>query len=756
VRERSVSRPADEPRGGGNHHPRRGAGHPDHRQDGPLPRVPRAVENPSVATASTTGGSQDRAPGRIWWPWLAFAVFIATFVPGMVFHVLNGLDVLSTIPFVLAFTMFSLVGLLIVTHDRRNRVGILLLVGSLIMVACSSAGDFATWALAQGHEGPVVAIPALTTNLGWLLGLLLPVFLLPLLFPDGQLPSRRWRPLVWCVAVFIAVVAVWLLLGQRLLSGTGNRDIGVRNPLFLDAIGRVKLEPFIALTVPLLFGLSVLSLVLRFRRSSGVERQQIKWVAFGLPLSVLTLVVSGFVGNETLVGSVLGGASYLVFPVTIGIAILRFHLYDLDFVIRKTLVYGALAAFVTVVYAGIVIGVGAVVGGRNNLALSIAATAIVAVAFQPVRERATRIANRLVYGKRATPYEVLARFGDRVAATYASEDVLPRMARSVAEGTGAERVEVWLRLGDAWRRGAVWQSDAGETPAMDNQASAAGSAEPPAGSVEVRNRGELLGAIEVAKPASEPLTPAEVALIEDLAGQAGLVLSNARMTAELQERVDALGHRTEELRESRRRIVAAHDTERRRLERNIHDGAQQHLVALAVKLRLVKAIIAKDPERGTAVLQELRTQIGDAVGTLTSLALGIYPPILEERGIAAAIESQARIGALPVIVDADGVGRAPIEAEAAVYFCCLEAIQNATKYAEPTQVSVWLGRDGDAIVFEVADDGRGFDPATTPPGSGLRNMADRLSVLGGAVDVISSLGHGTTIRGRLPATLEAR
>ena len=200
--------------------------------------------------------------------------------------------------------------------------------------------------------------------------------------------------------------------------------------------------------------------------------------------------------------------------------------------------------------------------------------------------------------------------------------------------------------------------------------------------------------------------------------------------------------------------MAAHDAERRRLERNIHDGAQQHLVALAVKLRLAKATLAKDPERGAEMLRGLRTEVDDAIETLTSLALGIYPPVLEERGIAAALEVQAKMARFPVDVDAGGLERAPIETEAAVYFCCLEAIQNASKYAEPTHVSVHLERRDGAIAFSVADDGHGFDPAVTPPGSGLRNMADRVSTVGGSIDVESAPGRGTTVRGLVPLVSE--
>ena len=287
-----------------------------------------------------------------------------------------------------------------------------------------------------------------------------------------------------------------------------------------------------------------------------------------------------------------------------------------------------------------------------------------------------------MYGERATPYEVLSRFSDRIAGTYATEDVLPRTARVIAEGTGAERVGVWLRVGDTlYERGAWPAADRTPTPVA-----MAGKELPEfpgtAATVPVRHGDELLGAVTVTRPPGESLTPAEASLLDDLAGQAGLVLANVRLTAELQARLDEIARRSEELRASRQRIVTTQDAERRRLERNIHDGAQQHLVALAVKLRLVRGMLSKDPARAASMLGELGVEVDEAIETLSSLALGIYPPVLEERGIAAALESQVRVGSIPVVVDADGVDRQPIETEAAVYFCCLEAIQNAAKYAQ--------------------------------------------------------------------------
>jgi signal transduction histidine kinase len=260
----------------------------------------------------------------------------------------------------------------------------------------------------------------------------------------------------------------------------------------------------------------------------------------------------------------------------------------------------------------------------------------------------------------------------------------------------------------------------------------------------VRHQGVLLGALTVNKRQGESLTPVEEKLLEDLASQAGLVLKNVGLTAELLQRL-------EDLLASRQRLVAAQDEERRRLERNLHDGAQQNLVALKVKLGLAEAFAEKDPAKSKELLRELKDDADEALETLRDLARGIYPPLLAEKGLAVALESQARKATLPVEVSADRIGRYPQDIEAAVYFCVLEALQNVQKYAQAGHATVRLGEDDAALTFEVEDDGRGFDAANAKKGSGLTNMSDRLDALGGTIDVSSTPGGGARIRGTLPA-----
>lgn len=437
---------------------------------------------------------------------------------------------------------------------------------------------------------------------------------------------------------------------------------------------------------------------------------------------------------------------FAVIPIALFIGIIRFRLWEIDRVVNRGLVYGALAGFITLVYLAVVVGVGSIIGGgeRLSLVLSVAVTALLAAAFHPLRDRARKLANRLVYGRRATPYEVLAELSERVGGTYPLEEVIPQMAAALAQGTGAKRAEVWLRVDNELSLSTSWPhaDDAPSTvelrphdelplfPHADR-------------AVPVTHRGELLGALAVIQPAGRRLTPVEVRLLEDVAAQAGLVLRNAQLTAELQNRLA-------ELRRSRQRIVAAQDAERRRLERNIHDGAQQHLVALSMKLRHAEDLAANDPAAARAVLQELQSDTDEALQVLRDLARGIYPPVLADKGLVQALEAHARRCPIPVSVTAGAVGRHDSEIEAAVYFCCLEAIQNAVKHSGRGRVQLVLEEVEGYLRFRVTDAGSGFDASSAASGSGLQHMEDRIAAVGGTLEIRTSPGHPTVVEGSVP------
>ena len=693
----------------------------------------------SSSEAALTRESVTPHPAR--WPWAVVAGFIAMATVGVVSLSANRESIVVQVPYIIAFAMFGVVGALIASRDRGNRIGLLFLFSSGVTVASFVSGEILTYAIAQDQHGWWLPALGFFNTFGWLFGILPTVFLLPLLFPDGHLPSPRWRTFVWFIVAFFAVITASLTFGQKIL--TGSTDVGVANPLYIEAVGRLPSFDFaIAILLPGIFAASVVSLIQRFRRSTGVQRQQIKWVVFAFGLSLVGLVSTSFSTSDSVLTSLIGGLTFLLLPLSIGIAVLRFHLYDLDVVVRKTVVYAAFAVFATLVYLAVVVGLGATLG-RGNSFLTMLAAVVVAVTFQPVRTRLTRFANRIVYGKRATPYEVLSEFAERVGGAYADEDVLPRMARVVAEGTGAERADVWLKVGDELRVSASWPANATDVRSIPLSNGSLPELPGADATYPVEHQGELLGALAVKKPPAEPLTPAETKLVADLASQTGLVLRNVRLTTELESRIA-------ELRALHKRLVTAQDEGRRRLERNIHDGAQQQLVALAVKARLARGFVKENPAKAAELLEGLESETQGALENLRDLARGIYPPLLADKGLVAALDSQIRKSATLVELDAKDLGRYPQDIEAATYFCCLEAVQNVAKYANALRATIVLRETSGALVFEVADDGEGFDPSSTGYGTGLQGMADRLAALDGTLEVRSAPGSGTALTGRIP------
>jgi signal transduction histidine kinase len=655
----------------------------------------------------------------------------------------------SQAPWIANAIIVGALGVLIVTRRARNPIGWLLLAIAFGNATNVLAYFIAIRGLLNGASpNSWVEWPTWFYSQTGGIGAFLLVFLI-FFFPNGKLPSPRWRWVAWT-----ALIASLVLVAGSMISPTTTqlspRLPNIPNPIVVPALGGLTNGTIFTIAPLVLIVVALTAVVVRLRKSRDVDRSQLRWFAY-VAVGSLIVVVAGYpvgVANSAL-GNELSGAGFalglaLAIPVTIGLAVMKYGLYDIDVFISRTLVFGSLAVFITAVYVGIAVGIGTLVGsgGKPNLALSILATAIVALGFQPLRERIQKVANRLVYGRRATPYEVLSEFSGRVAETYAADEVLPRMAQVLQEGTGAESATVWLRGAAELRPAATFPKGERDQQALFMSNGTLPAIEDATRSVEVRHQGELLGALSVSKRRGESLTPIEEKLVDDLAHQAGLVLKNVGLSADLQVRLD-------ELRASRQRLVQAQDLERRRLERNLHDGAQQHLVALKVKLGLAEMLLDRDPAKAMATLEQLKGDADEALETLRDLARGIYPPLLAEKGLVVALESQARKAIVPVSVRADGVRRYSQDVEATVYFCVLEALQNVQKYARASHVEVRLHGSGEGLTFEVSDDGIGFDTAIAKKGAGLVNMADRLDALGGALDVTSRPSAGTTISGTL-------
>lgn len=693
-------------------------------------------------------------------PWIGVGVVVAATATGAALRLAMLADPaarveLSIVRVAPAFVVAAVVGALAL--DRGNRTGRALL---------ALGGAFATLALTEGWAHFALADPLrpLGVAAAWVAHWVwVPVFaflgLVLLVLPDGRLPSPRWR----VVAGALAVGAVALTVAVAFAPGPID-DVypDVANPLAvpgLDGLGQVAGWMLLGALV-----LCALSLPVRYRRADAVVRQQLKWVMLaGVPALVAT-VFHATLGQDPAVNGasrLVGDVLYLAFFLAVGVAVVRHRLFDVDLVLNRALVYGLLAAFVTAVYVAVVIGIGRLVGSGADLVLTVTATVLVALGFAPVREWARGLANRWVYGERQAPYEVLTALGGRLAGALTPDELLPAIAHAAAVGVGAAAAEVRLVLPGAPTVSARWpaptisppattpptippttasapaappSADRPDAPPSAAMASVPAPAAPPPVVVPVRAAGVELGQIAVTPRPGFPFTRRHRRLLDDLAQQSAPALSNARLVAELKA--------------SRRRLVSVADDERRRLERDLHDGAQAQLVAVTLRLR---ALAAGLPDGQAHAVEDVREQVTGTMATLRDLARGVFPPQLAEGGVGAALRAHLAKTAGPArLADRVPPGvRASRAVEAALWFCVLEALQNAAKHAG-ADVVVELTVDDGFLRAEVRDGGPGFDPDTAPRGSGLTNMADRMAAVDGTLDIRSTPGEGTRVVARAP------
>jgi signal transduction histidine kinase len=531
----------------------------------------------------------------------------------------------------LTFVAVPVVGFVLVSRRPANKIGWILLATGLLLGLGFFSQGYGWYGLIAARPRPVPGARAAEWLVNW-------IWIVPagafafvlLLFPDGLLPSRRWRPAAWFVAAVYALDTMGFVARA---SRVWRDPFGPQSQGWYPGLHSVLVVLWPAATV-----VAAAALITRFARSSGEERLQLKWFAAAAALVVVTIIPlaeAPQISSRPDIGVSLVAPLKVLFClalvclwVAIAVAILKYRLYEIDIVISKAL---------------------------------------------------------------------WLRVGSELRAEAASD------------GSSAEPLPV----------------DGHQLPTLPDTDFAA----------PVLYQGELLGAISIRMPRDEPLNPAAEQLVIDVASQAGLALSNAGLI--------------EDLRASRQRLVAAQDEERRRLERNLHDGAQQDLVALAIKLRLASTDV-EDAAETRQLLGELQEDAAGALSNLRDLARGIYPPLLADRGLVPALRAQADKSPIPVVVDADGVGRFGQNVEAAVYFCCLEALQNIAKYAAASHAHICVAARHHSLRFTVSDDGVGYDASRTPMGSGQRNMADRLAALGGRLEVRSVPSKGTTITAHLP------
>jgi signal transduction histidine kinase len=585
---------------------------------------------------------------------------------------------------------------------------------------------------------------------------LLPAFALHFFasLPDGRLYPNARRTLV------ITGYVVALVLGVSLLA---DRDTLARFPLMLAWVVAASIG--LALAHP------------RYRSAGAVDRRRMQWIGLGLAVAaeaaIVVIALHLLVDMPQHWGDVLLAITGIV-PLTIIVGSGTRLVFRVDRVLSDVVALAGLSALVLVIYVVVVLGLGRAPEGRERtlLLLSMAAAGVVALLYLPARRWLNERANRIVYGERVAPDESLRTFGQRLTRAIPLDELLLQLVESLRKSMGLASAAVWtgrdgvyelaasvphgapppLHVGPDDRNVVARAGVSGGTWVsiwLADLAAAHGDAIIRV--APIAHQGELLGLIVCTRRADgESFSAAEDATLSELARQVGLALHNVQLDSALQASLEELQRANEDLRDSRARIVSAGDAERRKLERNLHDGAQQHLVAMAVKLRLARDAIEDDPADSAEMIDELRSDLQTAIQELRALAHGIFPPLLVSGGLAEALPAAAQRSALPTTLDVLARGRYGDDAEAAVYFCVLEALQNAGKHAGDGAKAKVLVEETDGLLrFEVSDDGKGFDQ-TAVMGHGFVNMADRLGAMGGSVHVRSALGEGTTVSGSLP------
>ena len=632
------------------------------------------------------------------------------------------------LPWMFAVAPMFLVGALLIIRVPANLVGWLLLTVAV-------AASFGTYQGFEKFDGWLVAVGAASSTFGIAL---LPVLLL--VFPDGSLPSPRWRP-----AVGFGVSGALLGGVNGLLTGGWGGD---PNEAVTQSPLHESTRSFTAVTVNIFFPLFALafftalaSLLVRYRSGSAEVRHQLKWLLAGagfMALALLLLLATSGASSENegwvSIPLAIGIGSV---PVSIGIAVLRYRLYDIDVVISKSVTYVGLAAGITALYATVVVGpllvIGATDDGGPGLLLPIVATAVVALLFEPIRSRMQRWANRLVYGDRASPHDVLSQVTARLSDGPGSAGV-DGLARLLAEGTGADRAVVWMRSGEMLQAEGTWSADELESgvPLMTEALVVDEFTE----AVSVRHEDEELGALSISKPHNDPVTPADRELLADVAAGAALVLRNMRLNNELEVRAN-------DVRESRRRLIAAQDAERHRLERDLHDGAQQQVVALKVKLGIAGTLAQREgaDEIASRVLA-LAGETQDAVDSLRAVAHGIYPPLLESEGLEPALRAMERSSSIPIAINASGLGRYDRSVEETAFFFVVETLERARMSGASSARIVVAGGAGD-LVAEIE-----FQSSWTDIDLGA--VADRINAAGGTLTVEDQPERGRRIVSLLP------
>src|SRR5215213_6922077 len=668
---------------------------------------------------------QDRGIGRMsrrtaaWLAWSLWAGCVALIAIALLLEFLTGGDIplppqerldpwLTVLTGVLSLA-YPTVGALIASRLPANPIGWIFCGVGLLYAAQRFGGAYSDYVVRMNSALPGEEYAAWFSYWTELSGPMLAGVFVMLLFPDGHLPSRRWRIVAWTAVLGAALAVLWDAFDPGSLSNYTFLD----NPFGVDGYiigGFTTYEFFLASTFvgkTLLLTSSIvalLSLFVRLHRTRGDERQQLKWflyaavpagVCFSFALLLYTVVdFMMLVFSTPLITAAkinlrfdpifyVAVFALLVVPVCTYIAILRHRLYDIDVVINRTLVYGALTACVVGIYVLAVGALGTFFQARGSLAVSLSATGLVAVLFQPIRSRLQRSVNRLMYGERDDPYAVISRLGRRLEATLAPEAVLPTLVETIAQALKLPYAAILLNEDEEFRTAVAYGS-----PSADQEALPL-----------VYQREEIGRLVLSPRAPGEGFSDADRSLLEDLARQAEVAVHAVRLTTDLQH--------------SRERLVATREEERRRLRRDLHDGLGAQLAGLNVQAGALRRLIPTDPDAADALVVELREELRSAIADIRRLVYDLRSPALDDLGLLEALRRLAERygsegGKLRVAIEApEGLPNLPAAVEVAVYRITQEALTNVARHARAQSCVVHLAVNDD-VTLEIVDDGVGI------------------------------------------------
>jgi signal transduction histidine kinase len=699
---------------------------PDNRSMASRPDAIVADEQARGATMSDAGAMDVHGPGRLalvtrrhaalgppWFVWALTVVAAATVFPS-----LRGAappETVEGLGLVVGVSMVATIGALVVSRRPALTQGWLLLAFAFLWSLGLAANHLidvpavvdglaaARRAIAVGEAAPVLALHAL--------------LLLLLIVPVGVPPSRRWHWLAWAIVISaIAWSVLWIVIAQRV------EDLAVwrsrPSPASMAGASLTDVETLLVRLAQiaglLLAGLVTTALIVRYRSSNEEQRRQLTWITLGGSATLVWLalrIADPQAGIALTLKSLFPGLAFISLGLGFGFALFRYRLWDIDLVVRRSIVYGLLWLTIAASYAAVAAGLGLAAGATFPIEVAIAITVVATLIFQPVRQHLERLADRWAFGRRDSPIAAIQTFGEVVGGADGPGDVAVELARTAARAVGLAWVEVVVVGAET----VVVGTSNGE----------------PVTSVPITWRAEDFGTLGCRPARGGRITPDDSALLESLAAQAALAFSRARLAS---------------------RIVQSQEQERRRIERDIHDGAQQDLAALIARLSLARSRAGEDQvlrETLDGIQHDVRRILAD----LRELAQGIHPSVLRDGGLVAAIDD--RCARLPIAVSfrssPDLASRrfAP-EIEAAAYFCVAEALANALKHSGSSSIDIELETTRSELIASVTDAGRGVESGADTRGSGLAGLADRLRALGGGLTIDREPTGGFRLTATLP------